>query len=253
VPAHPTPEELSEYAFSPETATAGLREHTAGCATCAAELTDLRLVLATLAELPQPEPPAQVGIRLDAAIARAWQEADAESRTSAAAPASRRRRVSWGRIARPVGALGVLAVAGAGIGLAVSHGSESTSSSASGGAARASSAEGGGGGDAALTQWVRSLLPAASASGPAETPAKIPQHGQGTSADATHAPCSAYPQRAGYTVLATAEQDFDGGPATLVVYQNGKGPASPTVLAVVYAGPCPTASSRILDQGLVSR
>jgi hypothetical protein len=255
VPAHPTPEELSEYAFRPETAAAGLREHTASCAACAAEIADLRTVLATLAELPEPELPAEVGIRLDAAIARAWQEADAdaEKQQHAAAGASAPRkghRLSWGRIARPVGALGVLALAGAGIGLAVSQGPESSSSGASGAAAPDAT---GASGDVALAQWVRTVLPVTSASGPVGTPAKIPQHGQGTSPDATHASCTGYPQRAGYTVLAAAEKQFDGEPATLVVYQNSARPASPTVLAVVYAGPCPTVSSQILDQGVVSR
>jgi hypothetical protein len=267
-PLHPTPEELSGYAHSPQEAAASLREHTEGCAACAAEVEDLRLVLATLAQLPEPALPAEVGIRLDAALARAWQEADAEQvdaeqiafgRPAAGSPsasggASGRRgwRLGWRRLALPLGALGLLVVAGVGVGFALSQGGTAGSTSSAGAAAQSGS-------DAALNTWVRSVLPRATYNGAvgATTPGAIPQVQNGTdsSAGAAHpnSVCASYPQRTGYTVLTTAERTFDGRPATLVVYQNDQGPASPTVFAVVYAGPCPNASSQVLDQGVVSR
>lgn len=243
------------YAYSPQEAAAGVGEHTEGCAACAAEVEDLRLVLTGLAQLPEPELPVEVGVRLDAAIARAWQEADAEkAATEAAAATPARRRFSWRRLAVPVGALGLLAIAGVGAGLALNQGGQAGSSPASGAAEQGS-------GDVALNQWVRSVLPGASygagaqPSGGAATPqvqkgSKAPQATDGT---LLHSPCASYPARSGYQILATAEREFEGRQATLVVYQNDEGPASATVYAVVYAGPCPNASSAVLDQGVVSR
>lgn len=255
-PQHPAPEELSVYVFSPQEAAAGVREHTEGCAVCAAEVEDLRLVLSGLAQLPEPELPVEVGIRLDAAIARAWQEADADQAAEAAAPpASPRRRRSWRRFAAPVGALGLLVVAGVGVGLALSHG-QSSSATASGSAAQAPV-------DAKLNQWVHSVLPDDTpGAGPAQTSSGMnPQVQNGsigtmaTTAKGAHSAdsCASYPQRTGYQVLTTSQREFDGKQATLVVYQNAAGPASPTVYAVVYAGPCPSSSSQVLDQGFVSR
>ncbi|HEX4791712.1 MAG TPA: hypothetical protein VH372_24820 [Actinospica sp.] len=250
---HLAPEELSEYAYSPETAAARLREHAEACAACAAEIEDLRLVLATLAELPEPALPVEVGVRLDAALARAWQEADAEREAAAVPvrPAARSRRRSWGRIAKPVGALGVLVLAGVGTGYALSQSGGTSSSSASGSAAQNAN------NDSALSQWVRSVLPRPAAAG-GVTPGQSPQVESGRKSPAESAttmasPCASYPQRTGYTVLATAERQFEGEPATLVVYQNATGPASDTVFAVVYAGPCPQSSSQVLDEGVVSR
>jgi hypothetical protein len=221
---------------------------------CAAEIEDLHLVLATLAELPEPELPAEVAVRLDAAIARAWQEADAEQ-ASAPTPvrsaAQGRRRISWSKLALPIGGLGVLVLAGVGIGYAVSQ-SGVNASSASGSAAQ------GGADDTALSQWVHSVLPEPAAAGTAGTaapdngPQVQPEH-KSTAQTQNVPTCPSYPQRAGYSVLTTAAKQFDGEPATLVVYQNDTGPASNTVFAVVYAGPCPTSSSQILDEGSVSR
>lgn len=262
-PQHPTPEELSLYAFSPQEAAAGLREHTEGCAACSAELADLRLVLASLAELPEPELPVEVGIRLDAALARAWQEADAEKAAADAAalrpgvlPA--RRRLSWRRIAAPLGALSLLALGGAGAGLALSHGSTSSNapSAASAGSGAMSA------GDAVLTQWVRSVLPVDTRytvegtqlpSGGVSPHVQSSKRPAATADSGAQGNCSSYPQRPGFQVLSTSERAFEGGPATLVVYQNDQGPASAPVYAVVYAGPCPTSSSQVLDQGYVSR
>jgi hypothetical protein len=248
------------YAFSPQEAAAGVGEHAEGCAACAAEVEDLRMVLAGLAQLPEPELPVEVGVRLDAAIARAWQEADAEQ-AAAAAAASARRRFSWRRFAVPVGALCLLAVGGVGAGLALNHGSQGSPSAASGAAAENS-------GDVALNQWVHSVLPGDSYGTGAQSPGGATpqvQNGskaphvtqgpltQGPSASGGVSACPSYPQLAGYRVLTAAEREFEGKQATLVVYQNDEGPASATVYAVVYAGPCPNASSEVLDQGVVSR
>jgi hypothetical protein len=244
-----------------------VRAHTADCAACTAEVEQLRLVLATLAVLPEPEPPAELAIRLDAAIARAWQQADAEQQQAAAAPVSataprRGRRPSWARIALPVGALGLLVLAGVGIGYAVNQ-------SGGGSVAGASTGAQNGDNDTALSQWVRSVLPAGAGgassaagvgpnvqhgSGPKSSAPNLQGGGPKASTEGLHSPsCPSYPQRAGYTVLTTAVREFDGRSATLVVYVNDTGPADSTVFAVVYAGPCPTASSQVLDQGDVSR
>lgn len=251
---HPAPDELSLYAYGAQEAAPGVHEHVEECASCAAELADLRLVLSTLADLPEPELPVEVGIRLDAALERAWQEADAEQEAAAAAPtAAGARRRSWRKFAMPVGAFGLLVVAGVGVGLAVNE-QTSGGGSASGSSAAAPAQ----GSDSALTSWVHSVLPASpdkannSSAGPGA-------HSQGTeevpkaSANSVHSACPGYPERAGYRIVTTAQREFDGWPATLIVYQNDQGPASSTVFAVVYAGPCPTASSTVLDQGLVSR
>lgn len=253
-PRHPAPEELSVYAFSPQEAAAGVGEHMEGCAACAAEVEDLRLVLAGLARLPEPELPVEVGVRLDAAIARAWQEADAErAATEAAAAAPGRRRLSWRRFALPTGALCLLALGGVGVGLALNQGGEASPSAASGAAAQGS-------GDVALNEWVHSVLPGPGTQAPeAATPhvqngSKVPHITQGPLATGgTATTCASYPQLAGYRILETAQREFEGKQATLVVYQNDEGPASATVYAVVYAGPCPNASSEVLDQGSVSR
>ena len=257
---HPSPEELSELTFSPEDAPAGLREHVTDCPACTAEVEDLRTVLASLAQLPVPAVPVSVGIRLDAAIARAWQEADAPQpeqtaahggvgRTSAGRSGAARRGRFWRGLALPLGALclvilGVVGVSALFSGTNVSGGSAASSA---GGAAAAPAA------DPALVQWARSVLPGASSEQPG--PGVAPQ-AAGSSASRgtfTRDDCPIAPARAGYTLLTTSQRNFGGRLATLVLYQNDEEPASRPLVAVVYAGSCPTASSVILDEGVVSR
>lgn len=251
--AHLTTEELSDYAFSPETAPAGLMEHVEGCARCATELADLRSLLTELAALPEPELPESVAIRMDAAVARAWQEVDAEAEADAEYAAARTRtprRFSWRKVAIPLGSLSLIALAGVGIGVAVSHsssGSSATSSAGAGSAAQAPMS------NQALTDptalaWVRSVLP---------TEAPLNSNSSHESPKAAGQLCadgdSSALQRAGYTVVTTSHRAFDGQPATLVVYRNAQEPASPTDYAIVYAGSCPTSASVVLAEGSVSR
>ena len=247
---HPAPEELSELAFSPEAAPAALRGHVQGCASCSAETAELRAVLASLAALPEPELPESVGIRLDAAIARAWQQqADAEQQAAAdaaTAPSTGRSRRLWRRLALPLGALCLIALAAVGVRGLLGGGTNPGGSAAGSGPAA-------GIGDAALAQWVHGVLPGAT-NEVQSRPAIIPQIGRGTANHSlTGAACQNAPARAGYTQLATSQRAFEGRPATLVVYQNAQEPASQPLFAVVYAGSCPTVSSVVLDQGLVSR
>lgn len=243
---HLTDEEASECAFSPETAAAGWLEHAEGCARCATEITDLKLVLAQLADLPEPAFPDEVGIRIDAALERAWQEADAE-RDAAASPVPRRARFSWRRLAVPLGALALIVAAGAGLDAVLNQGVSTSSSATSGSAPNAASAQSS---DAALSQWVLSVLPGYSVS--TNSMNQSPAHAHASTLGPMEE-CKGLPQRPGFTVEATSARQFHGREATLVVYQNSEEPASTTVYAVVYAGSCPTSSSEILDQGPVSR
>ena len=246
-PAHLTTEEVSELAFSPETAAAGVLEHVHGCPRCSDEVADLRLVLTELAALPEPALPESVAIRLDAAVVRAWQEADAESEASAraaasAAVAAKRRRPSWRKIAIPLGSLSLIVLAVFGIGALANN--NPSASTASGSTAAQPDAQGNDTvTNSALTTWVHDVLPTDSAS-----PKK--------SAMVESVHCSVGtvpPPRSGYTALTTSQREYRGQPAMLVVYQDTQKPASPTVYAVVYAGFCPSATSEILAQGLVSR
>jgi len=250
-PTHLTSEELSECAFSPETAAAGLLEHAEGCAQCSAELADLRSLLTELAALPEPELPESVGIRLDAAVARAWQEFDAEQEAaaeSAAATGARRgRRPSWRRIAIPLGSLSLIALAVVGIG-ALAHQSTTSSSASSSGVSAGAPESYGAVTETSIGAWVHSLLSTASADAATNNgPHLAPHLDQPKCANAN------VPQRSGYTVLTTSQRIYQGQAATLVVYQDAKEPASATVYAVVYAGSCPNSASRILAQGSVSR
>ena len=251
-PAHLTSEELSECAFSPETAAEGPLGHVEGCAECATELADLRVLLTELAALPEPELPESAAIRMDAAVARAWLDVDAEqeaerqaSASASAAKARRGRRPSWRRIAIPLGALSLIALAAVGIGVALDHSSSGISASSSAGV----SAEGapqsyGPLTDSAAVTWVHSILAGGrTSSGPMLSP-KV---------EGVHCADSSVPPRSGYTVLTTSQREFENQPATLVVYQNAKEPASPTVLAVVYAGSCASSASGVLAEGSVSR
>jgi hypothetical protein len=254
---HPTPEELSEFAFSPEAASAALHGHVRDCPSCGAEAAELQTLVASLAQLPEPALPESVGIRLDAAFARAWQEADAEQEAAAGStgnmrartPAERRTRSRWRRLVVPLGVVCLIVVAAIGVGRLLTSGRSGVS--AAGPAAPANSPASG---DAALTAWVHSVLPTA-ATGAATGPGVVPQIGHGTESrtfagrECPNAPAAP----AGYTLLTSSQRDFEGKPATLVVYQNAQEPASRPLFAVVYAGSCPTVSSAVLDQGLVSR
>jgi hypothetical protein len=247
-PNHLTSDELSECAFSPETAAAGWLEHAQGCAECSAELADLRLLLARLAELPEPELPESVVIRLDAAVARAWQEADAEEAAAAKAPAGTRRgrRRSWRKIAVPLGSLALIALVVLGVGSLLHSGVDSNSSAGSGSgpavAAGRSAQSNGSLAEGSLAQWVQGLVSPVGTEGPRRATVM-----------AQTERCATIPARAGYTVLTTSQRDFEGVPATLVVYQNAQEPSSNTVYAVVYEGSCPSSTSQILAQGPVSR
>lgn len=244
---HLTDEEVSECAYSPETAAAGCLEHAEGCGRCAAEIADLQSVLAQLADLPEPAFPNEVGVRIDAALERAWQEADAEKAAANSRTPRRRARFSWRRIAVPLGALVLVLAAGAGVGALLHQGASSSTNAASGTAPDAASAKST---DEALSQWVRSILPGHSAS--TNSANQGPAHAHASTLGPMEE-CTRIPQRAGYTVEATSMRQFQGREATLVIYQNSEEPASTTVYAVVYAGSCPTSSSEILDQGPVSR
>lgn len=246
-PVHPTSEELSECVFSPETAAAGPLEHAAGCARCAQELADLRLLLTELAALPEPELPESVAIRMDAAVARAWQDADAEREAAADAAAVRsRRRLSWPKIAIPLASLSLIVLAVVGVGALLHHSSSSSSAgSSSAGSAMAAPNRDGSLTDAAAVAWVHSIL--TSTYGTSEGPRNSPEVEGHACAQGT------VPKRSGDTVLTTSHREFEGEAATLVVYQNAQEPASPTVFAVVYAGSCPSSASRVLVEGLVSR
>ena len=194
-PNHLTSDELSECAFSPETAAAGWLEHAEGCAECSAELADLRLLLTQLAELPEPELPESVVVRLDAAVARAWQEADAEQEAAAAkASAGARRgiRWSWRKIAIPVGSLALIVLAIIGVGSLLHSSGPSGSSAASNGAAvpggvpqrNGSVTEG------LLAQWVQSVITPHFTAGQAQS-SKPPVK----NSPLAKASCSSYPQR----------------------------------------------------------
>jgi hypothetical protein len=186
-------------------------------------------LLTELAALPEPEFPESVGIRMDAAIERAWQELDADAEREAAPPPNRgSRRPSWRKLAIPLGALSLIALAVVGVGVALNN-SSVTSATSSG--SSSSNAHGvgpltvGTEESSALTAWVQSLF---------ATGAKSPM---GTGVHCANPT----PQRSGYTILTTSHRDYAGRPATLVVYQNTQEPASPTVYAVVYAGSCHSA------------
>jgi len=257
---HPAPEELSDYAYSPQEAAEGLREHLADCPDCAAEVDGIGALLASLADLPEPALPESVGIRLDAALARAWQEADAQQERAVHERVGRRRGAAWRKIALPVGALCLLALGAVGVGELIGQSGGKSSAASSGAAAPAVAAPSteygtSTSGDVALTEWVHSVL--------AETPAPVTTNGPNASAPRASAKpnmadgvvlrCTSAPRRPGFTVLSAVSQVFRGQRATLVVYGYSGEPASATVYAVVYAGSCPATPGQILDQGYVSR
>jgi len=258
---HLDDESVSECAFSPEQAAPGALEHAAGCADCSARIEELGRLLASLADLPEPEIPASVLIRLEATVERAWQEADAEADREST-PQRRRRFRAWAPLAVPVAALGVIAGAVVGIS-ALTHDSGSSSASGTSAAAgslpRASVVS-----NSQLTALASAALAAAAAQG--QGTAAMPPNGDATtvprassggaasfSGVSPMAKCFRAPARPGYTVAAVAAESVASGDASLVVYRNDNEPASTTTYyAVLYAGSCPNSSSPVLDQGLVS-
>jgi len=198
-----------------------------------------------------------VGIRLDAAVERAWEEADAEAEAApgaaSAAGAARRRpaRPFWRKIAIPLGSLSLIVLAIFGIGSLLTNSGSSSSSATAGAAPQAATESNGSVTNLALEAWVHSVLPGGSyntATGSGVQPEHSPM------AQPVHCAAGAdTPHRSGYTVLTTSQREYQGRPATLVVYQDTQKPASPTVYAVVYASFCPSSSSAILAQAPVSR
>ena len=257
---HPTPEELSDYAYSPQEAAPGLHEHLADCPDCAAEVDEIGTLLASLADLREPALPESVGIRLDAAVARAWQEADAQREHAAHERSGRRRGTAWRKIALPVGALCLLALGAVGVGELIGQGGGKVSSAAGSAASPGYGAVSSG--DAALSEWVHNVLVGSMGvtgqNAPAATHAQRPNgsspHASGKqNATNSQLVCSSAPRRTGFTVLSAVSAAFQGRQATLVVYGYSGEPASATVYAVVYAGSCPATPGEILDQGYVSR
>lgn len=115
-------------------------EHAATCPVCSAALTDLEAaqvpLLATLATLPDPEPPAGLDERLLAAFAR---ERRAQTPAGAATVlpfVTRRRPPAW--LVGAAAAAALIGVAGGGIAL-LPHGSQSTTRSTAGNTAPAAS------------------------------------------------------------------------------------------------------------------
>lgn len=267
---HLDDEGVSECAFSPEQAAPGALEHAAGCPDCTARIEELGRLLASLADLPEPEIPESVLIRLDATVARAWQEADAEARQQLRAKQRRRTR-AWRRLAVPATALAVIIGAVVGFASLVHLGGDSASTATSAGAPAAA----GRGtttlpgakpmGQSQLTEMASEALnpPSASAvqghgTGVESTPTVTTPGSLGAVATASPksnamAACFRAPARAGYTVAAVAPETYSGVEASLIVYRNDEEPASTTTFyAVLYAGSCPDSTSRVLDEGLVS-
>jgi hypothetical protein len=256
VAGHLDDEGLSACAYSPQQAAPAALEHAADCAECSAQIEELSLLLASLADLPEPEVPASVLIRLDATLEQAWQEADA----AAAAPAqtradrSRRTRRGWRRLAVPIAAFGVLGGSVVGIGVVLGRGSLSSSSGTS--ASAAGVVPGTAPDDPTLTAMVREAMTVYNryaqagaatqvAPAPAATTSKFGASGV--------APCIGAPSKPGYTLVGTAPETYAGRSASLVIYRMNEEPASTTTFyAVLYAGSCPGSSGPTLEQGAVS-
>jgi hypothetical protein len=251
VGGHLDDEMVSECAFSPEEAAAGALQHAAGCAECAARIEELSGLLASLAELPEPEIPASVLVRLDATVERAWQEADAGASGRSGAADSARKR-AWRRLLVPVAALGVLV--GAVFGLAHMAGGGSSEGSATS-ASAPGLAEGHA--DTTLIAMARQAIAADKKSvfdgATAPSSPKVTTSLPGGDAVRPMASCFRAPIRVGYTVVAVSAETYSGQTASLVVYRLSTEPASTTTFyAVLYAGPCPASDGPVLDEGLVS-
>lgn len=262
--AHLDDEGVSECAFSPEQAAPGALEHAAGCADCSARIEELGRLLASLADLPEPEVPESVHLRLDATIERAWQEADAEAERKSRTDRRRRRFRAWMPLAVPVAALGV--IVGAVAGLSALGGTSGSSSAAPAGvsAGAANGPEVRPGARAENETLLTQMASAALKSGSSATslrPGTAGNSGTVPAQASTVAPSSpefsgvatCAPALTGYTVAAAAPENYSGREASLVVYRNDKEPASTTTFyAVLYAGSCPNPSSVVLDEGSVS-
>lgn len=261
---HLDDEGVSECAFSPEQAAPGALEHAAGCADCSARIEELGRLLASLADLPEPEIPESVLIRLDATVQQAWQEADAEAEQKSRAERRRPRARAWRRLAVPGAALAVI------VGMVVGFSALLHTGGAGSTSAGAPAAASGGGSRAVLpmsrsllTSMVSEALAATYSTAQATTNAGIKATaGASGSESATRTPapmfdaiatCFVAPARTGYTVAAVSAETYAGSAASLVVYRNDKEPASTTTFyAVLYAGSCPDSASQVLDEGLVS-
>ena len=250
-------EDLSEYAFSPEQASADAVEHTAGCATCTARVEELRGILAALADLPEPEIPASVLARLDATLEQAWQEADETALALSRSAQRRATRNWWRRLAVPITALAVFVGAVAGVGYLITRaGSAVTSATSASGVASAHSGavpDAAPGADPNLTEMTREALTPGIFNGNDTGATEREPSASATSIHAySQAECHA-PARAGYTLETIVAETYVGRNASLVVYRDDKEPADTTTFYVVlYAGSCPIGSSAVLDEGLVS-
>jgi hypothetical protein len=261
-------EGLSECAYSPQEAAPASLEHAGRCAECAARIEELSRLLTALADLPEPELPQSVLVRLDATLEQAWQEAE-ETAASSARQVPRPRR-AWRRLAVSITLLTVFAgVFFGGLGFLISLGS----STSAGTAATSSAGEAGGisGPDAAADPMLNQMVQKAVAQGEfsadegggADSTAgsDVPAPGGTATALALHgmAGCFRAPTRMGYRVVGAAPETYTAGGTTapvgasLVVYRDDEEPASSTVLyAVLYAGSCPDSWSQVLDEGPVS-
>lgn len=266
-PAHLDDEGVSECAFSPEQAAPSALEHAAGCADCSARIEELSRLLASLADLPEPEVPESVLIRLDATVERAWLEADAETERKVRTERRRRRFRAWVPLTVPVAALGVIVGAVVGLSSLTGGSSSATSAGAPAGAAAGSANVPGvkpqaqGNNEALLTQMATAALKtvsgannlSAGAAGGVTMPVPTSTASPSAPKFSAMASCFAPPTLTGYTVAAAAAETYSGRQASLVVYRNDNEPASTTTFyAVLYAGPCPDSSSTVLDEGSVS-
>ena len=253
-------EDLSACAFSPEQASAGAAEHAADCAECSARIEELTALLSALAELPEPQIPESVILRLDATIEQAWQESDEATRALAQSKRPRRTRKAWLRLSVPITALAVIAGAFIGVGYLISHGAGGTASSASASSGEVAPFAGvESAADPALVTMARQALEGAGENGSFPAARRTASAGSTarTNAPSTSAHAMAHcfhaPQKTGYTVAATAPETYSGTSASLVVYRSDEEPANTTTFyAVLFAGSCPSGSSAVLDQGPVS-
>ncbi|WP_034266877.1 hypothetical protein [Actinospica robiniae] len=247
---HLDDEGVSECAFSPEQAAPGALEHASGCADCSARIEELGRLLTSLADLPEPEIPESVLIRLEATVERAWREADAEAEQKTRTEQRRPRAKAWRPLVVPTAALAVI------VGVVVAL----SSLLHAGGTASTSNSAGAPAGAAAGSTTSRAVRPM----GQSELTTMVIAALDGTSGSESTATvsspkspamatCFRAPARAGYTVAAVAPEAYSGGDASLVVYRNDEEPASTTTFyAVLYAGSCPGSTSQVLDEGLVS-
>ncbi|WP_212528870.1 hypothetical protein [Actinospica durhamensis] len=234
-------------------------EHAAGCTECAARVEELRGILVALADLPEPEIPANVLARLDATIEQAWQEAD-ETALALSRSAQRREKQNWWRrLAVPITALAVFAGALVGVGYLITRagsGATTAAASSSGVTSAGTGAvpEAGANADPTLTAMARAALGPELFNGSEAGPAARKPTAPTASMNADSKEVCDAPEKSGFTVETIVAETYAGRDARLVVYRDDKEPAdSTTFYVVLYAGSCPIGSSAVLlDQGLVS-